>query len=129
VIQHLENKGKELSHGSETVTRQWNTAFKILTDRMGRNAYIDKRRNILSVWSDFVKQERNAVNSVVAIARKYFQLEVFARIRRQAKENELESRAEKILYNFFRMTKQGTLFRAFSKWRGKAFDLKKNDLI
>lgn len=44
-------------------------------------------------------------------------MEVFSRIRRAARENHLDSRAEKIVTNFARMFKQNLVNHAFSKWR------------
>ena len=44
-------------------------------------------------------------------------MEVFSRIRLVARENYLDSRAQKILNNYGRLFKQKCLFRAFSKWR------------
>ena len=73
--------------------------------RLGSNTYIDKKRNIFSVWADFIKREKNAINVVGAITRKYMRMEVFSRIRLAAREHYLESRAERIVTNFARMFK------------------------
>ena len=52
-------------------------AFNTLTRRVKDNHYIDKRRNILLVWRDFIKAEKNAVNVIGAIARRTLRMEVF----------------------------------------------------
>lgn len=48
-----------------------------------------------------------------AIARKNMRMEVFSRIRRVARENYLDSRANKILTKYCRLLKQRSLGRAF----------------
>jgi hypothetical protein len=48
-----------------------------LVRRVNDNHYIDKRRNIIIVWREFIRQEKNAVNVIGAIARKNLRMEVF----------------------------------------------------
>lgn len=56
-----------------------------------------------------------------AIARKQLRMEVFSRIRLVARERFLESNAERIMTNFFRMFKQSLIKKAFSTWRVKTY--------
>ena len=69
------------------------------------NHYIDKRRNILLVWRDYIRQERNAVNVIGAIARKTLRMEVFYRIRLVARENFLDKDANRKMSHFFNLVK------------------------
>lgn len=48
-------------------------------------------------------------------------MEVFSRIRRAARENYLDARAEKIMTSFFRLCKSNVVLHAFSKWRVNAY--------
>ena len=73
--------------------------------RVNDNHYIDKRRNIIIVWREFIRQEKNAVNVIGAIARKNLRMEVFQRIRLQARENHLKKDKKKRLTRFFFMVK------------------------
>lgn len=54
-----------------------NQAYETLVSRRKNNVYIDKRRNILCTWRDYVKREKNAVNVIGAIARRTLRMEVF----------------------------------------------------
>jgi hypothetical protein len=83
--------------------------------------YVDKRENIFQVWVDYIKREKNAINVIGAIARKYLRMEVFSRIRLVARERYLEQNAEKIMTNFARMFKASLVRKAFSKWRVKTY--------
>lgn len=78
---------------------------------------MDKTRNIFCVWAAYIKQEKNAINTIGAIARKNLRMEVFSRIRRAARENHLDLKAEKVMNNFARMFKQNIVNHSFSKWR------------
>jgi hypothetical protein len=48
-------------------------------------------------------------------------MEVFTRIRLVARERFLEANAERIITGLFRLVKQNTLTKAFSKWRVRAY--------
>lgn len=65
-------------------------ALETHISRLHNNTYVDKRRNIFCVWADYIKQEKNAINVIGAIARKNMRMEVFSRIRRAARENYLD---------------------------------------
>lgn len=73
--------------------------------RVNDNHYIDKRRNIIIVWREFIQREKNAVNVIGAIARKNLRMEVFQRIRMMARENHLKKDKKKRLTRFFFMVK------------------------
>lgn len=98
-------------------------AFEIHVTRVKSNVYIEKRRNILNTWREYVRRERNAVNVIGAIARRTLRIEVFQRIRMQARENYLDANAKRILTNYFSMSKHGNLKKAFSRWRQNSFQL------
>lgn len=89
--------------------------------RINGNTYVEKKRNIFCVWADYIKREKNAVNVIGAIARKNLRMEVFSRIRLVARENYLDNRAQKILFNYGRLFKNRMLLNAFSKWRGRNY--------
>jgi len=76
-----------------------------LVRRVNDNHYIDKRRNIIIVWREYIRQEKNAVNVIGAIARKNLRMEVFQRIRLQARENHLKKDKKKRGTRFFFMVK------------------------
>jgi hypothetical protein len=61
----------------EQLNENFEKAFNTLVRRVQDNHYIDKRRNILLVWRDFIKSEKNAVNVIGAIARRTLRMEVF----------------------------------------------------
>ena len=61
----------------ERLTNNFDKAFSTLVRRVNDNQYIDKRRNILLVWSEYIRKEKNACNVVGAIARKTLRMEVF----------------------------------------------------
>ena len=88
---------------------------------MKDNHYIDKRRNILLVWRDYIKQEKNAVNVIGAIARKTLRMEVFQRIRLVARENFLDKDAHRKLDRYFRLMKNAQLMRAMVTWRKNSY--------
>lgn len=96
-------------------------AFDTLTRRVQDNYYIDKRRNILLVWRDYIKQEKNAVNVIGAIARKTLRMEVFQRIRLVARENFLDKDANRKMNNFFRLMKNNNLRKAMVTWRKNSY--------
>jgi hypothetical protein len=104
------------------------TALSTLNKRMEDFAFIDRRRNVFVIWAAQVKKERNCFNSIIAIGRKYFALEFFARIRRFAKEQELEKSSEDRMNKFFRILKNGQLNSAFSKWRTTNMNEKAKDM-
>jgi len=85
------------------------------------NHYVDKRRNILLVWKDYIRQEKNAVNVIGAIARKTLRMEVFQRIRLVARENYLDSSARRKLNTFFRLVKGSCLRKAMVTWRKNSY--------
>lgn len=97
--------------------RQFDKAYETHVSRVKNNVYIEKKRNILCTWRDFVRREKNAVNVIGAIARRTLRIEVFRRIRMVARERFLDKNAERICTNFFNMTKHGNLKKAFSRWR------------
>jgi hypothetical protein len=103
--------------------RQFDVAFETHCSRVKNNVYIEKRRNILCTWRDFVRREKNAVNVIGAIARRTLRIEVFRRIRMVARENYLDKNAERICTNFFNMSKHGNLKKAFSRWRQNSFKI------
>jgi len=61
----------------EQLEANFDKAFAALTRRVQDNHYVDKRRNILLVWQDYIRKEKNAVNVIGAIARKTLRMEVF----------------------------------------------------
>lgn len=61
------------------------------------------------------------MNLIGAIARRHMRMEVFTRIRLVARERFLESNAERIMTNLFRLMKQNLLTRSFSKWRVRSY--------
>lgn len=103
------------------MSNNFDKAFATLTRRVQDNHYIDKRRNILLVWRDFIKQEKNAVNVIGAIARKTLRMEVFQRIRLVARENFLDKDANRKLDRFFRLMKNAQLMRAMVTWRKNSY--------
>lgn len=105
----------------EQLQANYEKALGTHISRINNNTYIDKKRNIFCVWADFIKREKNAVNTIGAIARKQLRMEVFSRIRLVARERYLEANAEKIMTNFARMLKASLLKKAYSKWRMIAY--------
>jgi hypothetical protein len=80
-------------------------AFATLARRVQENHYVDKRRNILLVWREYIKKEKNAVNVIGALARKTLRMEVFQRIRLVARENYLDKDANRKMNTYFRLIK------------------------
>lgn len=105
----------------EQLNTNFEKAFATLSRRVAENHYVDKRRNILLVWRDYIRQERNAVNVIGAIARKTLRMEVFQRIRLVARENHLDKEACRKMSNFFRMFKCGQLKKAMVTWRKNSY--------
>jgi hypothetical protein len=103
--------------------RNFDKAFETHVSRVKNNVYIEKRRNILCTWRDFVRREKNAVNVIGAIARRTLRIEVFRRIRMIARERFLDKNAERICTNFWNMFKHANFKKAFSKWRLNSFKL------
>lgn len=103
------------------MNKNFENAFNTLVRRVNDNHYIDKRRNILLVWRDFIRQERNAVNVIGAIARKTLRMEVFQRIRLVARENFLDKDANRKMDRFFRLMKNVMLMRAMVTWRKNSY--------
>lgn len=101
--------------------RNFDKAFETHVSRVKNNVYIEKRRNILNTWRDFVRREKNAVNVIGAIARRTLRIEVFRRIRMAAREKYLDKNAERICTNFWNMLKHSNLKKAFSRWRQNSF--------
>jgi len=88
---------------------------------MRNNTYVEKRRNIFCVWADYIKKEKNAINTIGALARKSMRMEVFTRVRLVARENFLDAKANKIMNNFARMFKANIVNHAFSRWRTNSY--------
>jgi hypothetical protein len=109
--------GQRRNHAND----RFEKAFEIHVNRVKSNVYIEKRRNILNTWREYVRRERNAVNVIGAIARRTLRIEVFQRIRMIARENYLDANAKRIITNFFNMSKHGCLKKAFSRWRQNSF--------
>jgi len=105
----------------EQLSSNFDKAFNTLARRVMDNHYIDKRRNILLVWRDYIKAEKNAVNVIGAIARKTLRMEVFQRIRLVARENFLDKDANRKLDRFFRLMKNAQLMRAMVTWRKNSY--------
>jgi hypothetical protein len=90
----------------EQLEMNFEKALEIHKTRKTQNQYIDKRLNIMLMWKQVLRDEKNAVNVIGAIARQTLRREVFQRIRLAARENHLESDAERIQTNLFRLMKQ-----------------------
>ena len=116
-VEELSKQLQQASHMKDQLKTNFDKALNTHINRIQNNTYVDKRRNIFCVWADYIKKEKNAVNVIGAIARKALRMEVFTRIRQQARENYLDANAEKIITNFARMFKQRLINRYFSKWR------------
>lgn len=101
--------------------KNFDKALETHIGRMKNNVYIEKRRNILNTWRDFVRREKNAVNVIGAIARRTLRIEVFQRIRMVARERFLDKNAERICTNFYNMFKHANLKKVFSRWRENSF--------
>ena len=105
----------------EQLNQNFEKAFDTLTRRVRENHYIDKRRNIVLVWRDYIKQEKNAVNVIGAIARKTLRMEVFQRIRLVARENYLDKDACRKMNHFYRLMKNNLLRKAMVTWRKNSY--------
>lgn len=77
-------------------------------------------------WRDYVRHEKNAVNVIGAIARRTLRIEVFRRIRMVARENYLDSDAQRICNNYFRMFHTKKLSNAIVRWRAATLESSKN---
>jgi len=84
--QNLANSLSEQIAQRDMLQNKFDQAFSTRVSRMSNNTYIEKDRNIFCQWADFVKREKNAVNVIGAIARRYLRAEVFQRIRMVARE-------------------------------------------
>ena len=115
--QELEQKLQEALQLKEQLKSNYEKALETHIGRIRNNTYIDKRQNIFSVWADFIKREKNAINVIGAIARKNLRMEVFSRIRLAARERWMDQHATKVLSNFMRLFKASLVKKAFSKWR------------
>ncbi len=89
----------------EQLKTNYDKALATHIARIKKNHYVDKRRNIMLVWAEFIKREKNAINVIGAITRKYLKQEVFSRIRLTARENYLEANAERVITNYARLFK------------------------
>jgi hypothetical protein len=116
-VDALQQKLTEATQLKEQLQANFENAFETHVSRIHNNTYVDKKRNIFCVWADYIKKEKNAMNVIGAIARKNLRMEVFSRIRRVARENYLDHRAEKLLSSFFRLFKTAHVRGCFSKWR------------
>ena len=84
---------------------------------MANNTYIEKKRQILCTWREYVRREKNAVNVIGAIARRTMRIEVFRRIRLAAREKWLDKDAERICSNMFKIMNQANLRNTIVRWR------------
>lgn len=116
-VAHLQEQLKDASALKEQLRGNYEKALETHIGRVHSNTYIEKRRNIFCVWADYVKQEKNAVHIIGAIARKHMRMEVFSRIRLAARENFLDSFAQRTLETYGRTFKTSLLRQAYSKWR------------
>lgn len=105
----------------DQLNQNFEKAFDTLTRRVRENHYIDKRRNIMLVWRDYIKQEKNAVNVIGAIARKTLRMEVFQRIRLVARENYMDKDACRKMNHFYRLVKNNLLKKAMVTWRKNSY--------
>ena len=105
----------------DQLNQNFEKAFSTLTRRVRENHYIDKRRNIMLVWRDYIKQEKNAVNVIGAIARKTLRMEVFQRIRLVARENHKDKDACRKMNHFYRLFKNNLLKKAMVTWRKNSY--------
>ena len=64
-----------------------------------------------------MKKEKNAINTIGAIARMTLRKEVFNRIRAAAREKYLDDRAIRTANKFFLAFKNGNLRKAWLRWR------------
>ena len=76
-----------------------------------------KLENIFLEWVSYVRREKNAVNTIGAIARQTLRKEVFQRIRAAAREKYLDDRAIKTANKFFLGFKNSNLRKAWLRWR------------
>jgi uncharacterized protein YcbX len=74
---NLENQVNEQEALKTQLNVNFERALATLSRRVKDNHYIDKRRNIILVWRDYLRQEKNACNVIGAIARKTLRTEVF----------------------------------------------------
>ena len=105
----------------DQLSGNFDKAFSTLVRRVNDNSYVDKRRHILRVWADFIRQEKNAVNAIGAIARKTLRMEVFQRIRLVARENHLDKEARRKLAKYFNLIKNSNLRKAMVTWRKNSY--------
>jgi hypothetical protein len=117
----LAAKVEEQTALTEQLNKNFEKAFDTMTRRVRDNHYIDKRRNILLVWRDYIRQEKNAVNVIGAIARKTLRMEVFQRIRLVARENHLDKDACRKMNNFYRLVKMNILKKSMVTWRKNSY--------
>ncbi len=113
----MHHEVQEATQLKEQLKANYEKAFDTHVQRIQNNHYVDRRRNIMLVWNEFIKKEKNAINVIGAITRKYLKQEVFSRIRLTARENYLDQNAERICFNFMRILKQSHVRSAFSRWR------------
>ena len=119
--EELQNAVAEQTALKEQLNANFDKAFETLTRRVQEDHYVDKRRNILLVWRDFIRQERNAVNVIGAVARKTLRMEVFQRIRLVARENYLDKDACRKMNTYFRLVKNNLLRKAMVTWRKNSY--------
>ena len=119
--EELQQQVEEQNALKEQLNENFEKAFATLQRRTRDNHYIDKRRNILLVWQEYIQKEKNAVNVIGAIARKSLRMEVFQRIRLVARENHLDREAYKKCNNFFRMMLHNQLKKAMVTWRKNSY--------
>jgi hypothetical protein len=117
----LTNELHDQTQQRDQAKQNFEQAFDTHVDRVQNNVYIEKRRNVLNTWRDYVRKERNAVNVIGAIARRTLRIEVFQRIRMTARENYLDKDAMRRCLNFWTMFKHSNLKKAFSRWRQNSY--------
>jgi hypothetical protein len=125
----MNNQLKEAINLKDQLKTNFEKALETHISRINKNHYIDKRKNIFTTWADYIKREKNAINTIGALGRKILRMEVWSRIRLIARENYLDTRAERILYKFTRMFKKNLTFHAFSRWRVNSYTYLVNKMV
>lgn len=68
-------------------------------------------------WMSHVKEEKNAINVIGAIARQTLRREIFQRIRMEAREHKVDSDAIRKCTRMFNDLRISNLKKAMLKWR------------
>lgn len=101
----------------DQIKKNFKTAFGTLMARKEGNVYIPKKENIFLEWVSYIRKEKNACNTIGAIARQTLRREVFQRIRAAAREKHLDDRAIRTANKFFLGFKNSNLRKAWLRWR------------